>query len=92
MSLRAIARAVAVGLAAFAALCPERSPAEVADVRKLPQQLAAPLDEVVVIAGRHVRLHLPPDAGNRHRSKNMAFLNSSQSRRAPPAHELSLTG
>ena len=57
--------------------------AEVADVHKLPQQLATLLDEVVVIAGRHARLHLYPDTGNRYRSENMAFLNSSQSRRAP---------
>ena len=40
-------------------------------------------DEVVVIAGRHARLPLFPDIGNRYRSENMAFLNSSQSRRAP---------
>ena len=79
MSLRTFARAVAVGFAAFAVLCPERSLAEVADARKLSQQLPALFDEAVVIGGSHARLHLSPDTGNRHRSENRAFLNSSQS-------------
>ena len=57
--------------------------AEVANVHKLSQQPAALFDEVVVIAGRHTRLHLYPDTGNRYRSENNAFLNPSQSRRAP---------
>ena len=37
MSLRPLARAVAVRFAAFAVLCPERSLAEVADAGKLSQ-------------------------------------------------------
>ena len=78
MSLRTLARAVAVGLAAFAVLSPERSLAEVADARKLSQQLPALFDEDVVIASSHARLRLFPIIGNRYRSENMAFLNSSQ--------------
>ena len=58
--------------------------AQLANIRKLSQQPAALFDEVVVIAGRHTRLHLHPDTGNRYRSENKAFLNPSQSRRAPP--------
>ena len=57
--------------------------AELPDVYKLSQQLAALLDEVVVIAGRHARLHLCPNTGNRYRNENMAFLNLAKSGRAP---------
>ena len=78
MSLRTLARAVAVGLAAFAVLSPERALAEVADARKLSQQLRALFDEAVVIASNHARLRLFPNTGNRDRSEYMAFLNSSQ--------------
>ena len=60
MTLRALDRTMTVGFAAFPVLCPERSLAEFPDVYKLPQQLAALLDEVVVIAGRHARPPPPP--------------------------------
>ena len=79
MSLRTLARAVAVRLAAFAVLCSERPLAQVADARKLSQELVALFDEAVVIGGSHARLHLSPNTGNRYRSENRAFLNSPQS-------------
>ena len=78
MALRTLARAVAVRLAAFAVLCPQRPSAQVADARKLLQELTALLDKGVVIGGSHAHLHLYPYSGNRHRSENKAFLNSSQ--------------
>ncbi len=77
MSPRAFGRAVAGGLAAFAVLCPERALAEVADVRQLPQELAAPFDEAVAFGGRHVRLLLYLGKGNRNRGGTTAFLNPS---------------
>ena len=55
MALSALDRAVAVGLAALAVLCPERSLAEVADVRELFEQLPALFDEDIVIASSHAR-------------------------------------
>ena len=58
MPLRALSRAVAVGFAAFPVLCPERSSPEVPDIYKLSQQLPALLDQLIVIASRHARLHL----------------------------------
>ena len=79
MSLRTFARAVAIGFAALAVLCPERSLAQVADARKRSQQLPTLFDEAVVIGGSHARLHLYPNKGNRHRSESRAFLNPSQS-------------
>ena len=84
MALSPLDRAVAVGLAAFSVLCPERSLAEVADARNLSQQQRALFDEDVVLASSHVRLRLFPITGNRHRSETMAFLNISQTGRAPP--------
>ena len=75
MPLRTLDRAVAVGLAAFAVLCPERTLAQVADARNLPKQLATLLDEAVVIGAGHARLHLYPRIGNRYRSGTKAFLN-----------------
>jgi hypothetical protein len=83
MALSALDRTVAVGLAALAVLCPERSLAEVADTRKLSQQLPALFDEDVVIASSHAGLHLYPNIRNRHRSETMAFLNRAKSGRAP---------
>ena len=83
MALSPLDRAVAVGLAALSVLCPERSLAEVADARKLSQQLRALFDEDVVIASSHACLRLFPISGNRYRSETMAFLNTSQTGRAP---------
>ena len=83
MPLRTLDRAVAVGLAAFAVLCPERTLAQVADARNLPKQLATLLDEAVVIGAGHARLHLYPRIGNRYRSGTKAFLNPAKSGRAP---------
>ena len=83
MPPRPLARAVAVGLAALAVLCPERTLAKVADARNLPQQLATLFDEAVVIDGSHVRLHLYPNKRNRYRRENMAFLNLAKSGRTP---------
>ena len=85
MSLRTLERAVAVGLATLAVLCPQRALAEVADARKFPQQLAALFDEVVVIGGSHVHLYLYLNIGNRYRSETEAFLNLAKSERAPSA-------
>ena len=84
MTLRASARAMAVGFAAFAVLCPERSSAEVVDVCKLSQQLAALFDKIGVIPSSHPQLRLYPNKGNRHPSENTAFLKFSKSGRAPP--------
>ena len=83
MPPRTLDRAVAAGLAALAVLCPERTLAEVANARNLPQQLATLLDEAVVIGAGHVPLHLSLNAGNRHRSGTKAFLNLAKSGRAP---------
>ena len=83
MTLRASARAMAVGFAAFAVLCPERSSAEVVDVCKLSQQLAALFDKIGVIPSSHPQLRLYPNKGNRHPSENTAFLKFSKSGRAP---------
>ena len=75
---------ISIGGTNFASICTpakrierrnhERSLAKLPDVCKLSQQLAALLDEVVVIAGRHARLHLFPGTGNRYRSGTKAFL------------------
>ena len=83
MTLRASARAMAVGFAAFPVLCPERSSAEVVDVCKLSQQLAALFDKIGVIPSSHPQLRLYPNKGNRHPSENTAFLKFSKSGRAP---------
>lgn len=77
MPLRALARAMAVGLAAFAVLCPERSLAEIADAGKFSQHLVALSDEVVVIMCCHSRLHLFPNKRNRNRTEDRAFLKCS---------------
>ena len=83
MALSTLDRAVAVGLAALSVLCPERPLAQVADARQRSQQLRALFDEDVVIASSHARLQLFPIKGNRYRSGTMAFLNISQTGRAP---------
>ena len=83
MTLRAGARAMAVGFAAFPVLCPERSSAEVVDVCKLSQQLAALFDKIGVIPSSHPQLRLYPNRGNRHPSESTAFLKFSKSGRAP---------
>ena len=83
MTLRAGARAMAVGFAAFPVLCPERSSAEVVDVCKLSQQLAALFDKIGVIPSSHPQLRLYPNKGNRHPSESTAFLKFSKSGRAP---------
>ena len=85
MTLRAGARAMAVGFAAFPVLCPERSSAEVVDVCKLSQQLAALFDKIGVIPSSHPQLRLYLNKGNRHPSGSTAFLKFSKSGRAPAA-------
>ena len=92
MTLRASARAMAVGFAAFAVLCPERSSAEVVDVCKLSQQLAALFDKIGVIPSSHPQLRLYPNKGNRHPSENTAFLKFSKSGRAPVARSAGKAG
>ena len=79
MPLRALARAMAVGLAAFPVLCPERSLAEIADAGKFSQQLVTLSDKIVVTACCHSRLHLFPNKGNRYRGEGMTFLKYSKS-------------
>ena len=88
MTLRACARAMAVGFAAFPVLCPERSLAEVVDVCKLSQQLAALFDKIGVIPSSHPQLRLYPNKGNRHPSESTAFLKFSKSGRAPAGKHL----
>lgn len=83
MPLRTLDRAVAVGLAALAVLCPERPLAELANAREFFEQLPALFGEVVVSGGSHVHLHLSPNIGNRHRSETTAFLNLAKSGRTP---------
>ena len=79
MPLRACARTMAVGFAAFSVLCSERSLAEVVDVCKLSQQLATLFDKIGVIPSNHPQLRLYPNKGNRHPSESMAFLKFSKS-------------
>ena len=79
MALSTLDGAVAVGVAALAILCSERSLAQVADAGEFSQQLRALFDKDVVIASSHVRLRLFPISQNRYRSETIAFLNTSQS-------------